>query len=169
MQFADVVHETVELPLGCDLASASMTEPIESMRAAQVREHRLDDPQPLTVSMPPDFAIDLTLHPSAVGFRLTLGAADEQRHLAFYGSLRMAQALRPQRAVPTLAFVSAEADRLKALKIAVSAVAIETLPGWADRVAAIRSDREVLRPPRARARPGFRAHALPVWPGIHRA
>ena len=90
LHLADVVHQTVQLPLCCHLASASMTEPVQPMRAAQVREHGLDDPKPLTVPMSPNLAIDLTLHPRTVAFRFALRSADEQRHLAFNGSIRVA-------------------------------------------------------------------------------
>jgi hypothetical protein len=66
-----------------------MTEAIESVRAADVGEHRLHDTEPPSVAVPAELAVNLTLHPRGVGFRFTLRAADEQRHLPLNSSVRM--------------------------------------------------------------------------------
>ena len=113
LHFADVVHETEELPLRRHLASSAMTEAIESMRAADVGEHGLDDPEPLSGAMPPEVAVDLTLHARTVCFGFTFCSADEERHLTLDGALGMSQTLRPLCAAAAVTLVGAEVDRLK--------------------------------------------------------
>jgi hypothetical protein len=51
LHFADVVNQAEQLPLRRHLAPAAVTEPVQPMRAANVRKHRLHDPQPLTVTV----------------------------------------------------------------------------------------------------------------------
>jgi hypothetical protein len=78
-----------QLPLRRHFAPPAMTEPIQPMRTANVRKHRLHDPQPLTVTVTTDLAVDLTLHPGAVALGPTLRSTDEQRHLPLYRALRV--------------------------------------------------------------------------------
>ena len=89
LHFADVVHETEQLPLRRHLALAAVTEPVQPMRAADVRKHRLHDPEAPTVTVATKLAVDLTLHPCAVAFGPTFRSTDEQRHLPLYGALRV--------------------------------------------------------------------------------
>ena len=72
LDFADVVHQTEQLPLRRHLVPPAMTEAIEPMRAANVRKHRLHDPEASTVPVPSELAVDLTLHPGTVGFGFAL-------------------------------------------------------------------------------------------------
>jgi hypothetical protein len=64
-----------------------MTEPVEPMRAASIGKHRLDDPEASTVAVPPEVAVDLTLHPSTVGLRFTVRSTDEEGDLPLDRSL----------------------------------------------------------------------------------
>ena len=113
MHFADVMHETEELPLRRHLAPPAMTEAVEPMRAANVGEHRLDDPEPLSVAVPPQLAVDLTLHARTVCFGFTLRSADKQRHLPLDRAFGVSQTPRPQHALSAIALVCAKVERLK--------------------------------------------------------
>ena len=90
LHFADVVHQTEELPLRRHLVPPAMTETIEPMRAANVRKHRLHDPEASTVTVPPELAVDLTLHPGTVGFGSTVCSADEEGDLPLDRSVGVA-------------------------------------------------------------------------------
>jgi len=87
LHFADVVHQSEELPLRRHLAPPAMTEATEPMGASNVGKHWLHDPEPSTVTVSPKLAVDLTLHLGRVGFRFTFGSANEQRHLPLHGSV----------------------------------------------------------------------------------
>jgi hypothetical protein len=89
LYLADVVNYAEHLPLRRHLAPATVTEPVQPMRAANAREDRFHDPQPLTVTVATALAVDLTLHPCAVAFGPTLRSTDEQRHLPLYRALRV--------------------------------------------------------------------------------
>ncbi len=66
-----------------------MTEATESVGTADVREHRLHDPEAPTVTVPSKIAVDLTLHLRRVGFRFAFGSANEERHLPLHGFVGM--------------------------------------------------------------------------------
>lgn len=57
-----IVHQAVQLPLRIHFASAAKRKSIQSLGAADVAEHRLDEAQAPTVLVSTDLAVDLALH-----------------------------------------------------------------------------------------------------------
>jgi hypothetical protein len=62
MDLADVVHGTVEQPLGIDLAFAAQRETIESARASDIGKHRLGGRQAPGIDEAAEHRIDFALH-----------------------------------------------------------------------------------------------------------
>lgn len=98
LNLAEVMHQTVEQPLGIDLGFASQRKAIEALGRTQVREHGLDGGQAALVDLFAFERVDLALHPGGEGLARVRRAPAEEYHLAYPGLLRMAQTLCAQAA-----------------------------------------------------------------------
>lgn len=69
LHFTDVVHQAEEQPLRIHFLSATQTKSIQSMRVADIAEHRLNRAESSTVLMATLIRVDLALHPLHISFR----------------------------------------------------------------------------------------------------
>lgn len=125
------MHQAVQLPLCADFGLAAQGEAIKSLVEAQVGKDRLHGRHALAVEGTSARRVDGLPHALRVSQRQRL-ALIEEHHLSNLRSLRMAQALFPQRARHAALLGACEIVVLPAVGRTVRAVAIETLARRAD-------------------------------------